>query len=59
MRIAGCARRSSRNGRSVGGIKLPKALHVEDIASLEAVRYHIKDVQLMEGVDGSELPVMP
>lgn len=45
--------------QTVAGTKLPKALHIEDITSLEAVRYHVEDVQPVEDIGDDELPVMP
>jgi len=43
----------------LGDTKMLKALHIEDVQSLEAVRYHIEDVQAVEGFGAGEFPVMP
>jgi Outer membrane lipoprotein-sorting protein len=39
--------------------KMLKALHIEDVQSLEAVRYHIDEVQVVDGFNAGEFPAMP
>lgn len=45
--------------RTVAGTKLLKALHVEDVQSLEAARYRIEDVSIVDALDPREFPAPP
>lgn len=39
--------------------KMLKALHIEDVQSLEAIRYHIEEPQVVEQFDAADLPSPP
>ncbi len=45
--------------RMVDNTKMLKALHVEDVKTLEAVRYHIEAVEVVDHIDAQRFPAPP
>jgi hypothetical protein len=45
--------------QTVGGVKIPKALHIEDVKTLEAVRYHIEAAEVVYHIEASRFPSPP
>lgn len=45
--------------RTVNNTKMLKTLHVEDVKTLEAVRYHIETVAVVDHIDAQRFPTPP